>query len=306
MVKKIRWIIASVAALFVVAALLSSCTGIVDAIDKGKQKVSGVAERAVMDATGLADMQDAMVASIVYSYAFFAGGYMPGYDDFAEGEGVVWRLTVTDEDGTESVDIERALLKRLPDRKEWWFLSYSTEDEEMVSEALLNEEYEIEVFRYRDPETGEVKEWIPEQTEEAEAADAEAAEGEDETEVEEAPGFYEGNWQDNVVGTEQVKVPAGTFTADHVVVNMEYEAETGTAEAAGADEGGQEGTTEKATASSGSAETETHEIRYEWWISEDAPGNLVKYRWTDSAEEGEFLGELVDHGTGYRSRLDSF
>ena len=289
MVKKIRWFFGSIAALFVVAALLSSCTGIVDAIDKGKQKVSGAAERAVMDATGLAAMQDAMVASIVYSYAFFAGGYMPGYDDFAEGEGVVWRLTVTDEDGTESVDIERALLKRLPDGKEWWFLSYSTEEEEMVSEALLDENYEIQVFRYRDTETGQINEWIPEA--EAEAAEAEEAEGEEE--VEEAPEFYEGNWQDNIVGTEQVEVPAGTFTADHVVVNMEYEAATGEAEGNEAED-------------SESADTEMHEVRYEWWISEDAPGNLVKYRWTDSAEEGEYLGELIDHGTGYSTQLESF
>jgi hypothetical protein len=271
--------------------------GIVDAIDKGKQRVSGAAERAVMDTTGLAAMQDAMVASIVYSYAFFAGGYMPGYDDFAEGEGVVWTLTVTDEDGTETVDIERALLKRLPDGKEWWYLSYSTDEEEMVSEALLNEDYEIEVFRYRDPETGQVNEWIPEQEEAAEAEEAETAEGEEETEVEEAPEFYEGNWQDNIVGTESVKVPAGTFTADHVVVNMEYEAET----AAGEGESG-EGDAE----SSGAVETETHELRYEWWISEEAPGNLVKYRWTDSAEEGEFLGELASHGTGYTTQLESF
>jgi hypothetical protein len=289
---------------FAVAALLlfilSGCAGLVDAtmgvgsaLDKGKQKVSGAAERAVMDATGISEMQDAVLASVVYSYAFFAGGYMTGYEDFSEGEGVSWKLTVSDEEGEESVTIERALLRKTGDGREWWFLSYSTEEDEMISEALLNEDYEIEIFRYRDPETDQIREWRPE-TEEEEAEAEAAAEG-DAEEAEEMPDFYEGSWQDHVVGTERITVPAGTYTAEHVriVSEYEYEADTG-AEASEGDAAEQE------------AETVSGELTYEWWISEEAPGNLVKYHWRDSTEEDEFRGELVSHRRDYRTRLDSF
>ncbi len=269
---------------------LSGCSSLIDAgtaISSGKERVSGAAERAVMDATGISAMQDAMVASLVYSYAFFAGGYMPGYDDFEEGEGVKWILTVTDEEGEdESATIERALLKRLPEGRQWWFLSYRSGEEEMVSEALLSEDYEIEVFRYRDPETGEINEWIPEESEAAEEAGAETPEAEGDEEAAEAPGFYSGNWQEHIVGRENVKVPAGSYLADHARVEMEYSSETG-----------------EDSAESGG---ETATVTYEWWISDDAPGKLVRYRWSESSEEGEYLGELVEHRKNYRSQLNSF
>jgi hypothetical protein len=289
------------AAIFVLTALLllSGCSGLVDAtmgvgsaIDKGKQKVSGAAERAVMDATGVSAMQDSVMASFVYSYAFFAGGYMAGYQDLSEGEGLTWRLTVTDEDGEESVTVERALLKRTAEGKQWWFLSYRSEDgEELLTEALLDNEYQIEIFRYQDPETDEIREWRPEQSDMEEGESTDGQDKAQEKSAEETPDFYAGSWQDHVIGTETVRVPAGTYTAEHARITVEYQADTGEASEENGDE---------------ADEGEAQELIYEWWISDEAPGKLVKYYWSGSSGELEFLGELIEHRTDYRSRLASF
>jgi hypothetical protein len=248
---------------------LSGCSAINVAIDGVSGGIERGTENALLAATGLADMQDSVFAMVMYTNAFFAGGFMYGYENFTEGEGVSWRV-ISENDGDQQViSVERALLKRMGDSSSWWQLFWSDGEEEYLSEALIDRNYELLKFRYIDPETGDIREWIPEQTEEeVEEADAEEAE---------LPDYYEGSWQDNVVDTSSVTVPAGTFSARRVLIEERDVEEEG-----------------------------SPVFRYEWWISESVPGNLVKYRWEDLSDGSSLTGELVSHRKGYKSRLDSY
>ena len=267
---------------FALVLLLSGCMSVVDSINMVDGKISQTrtsANQAVADAVGIGALEDSMVAALVYSQAFFAGGYVQGYEDFSEGEGVVWKITAEDGENaadSDSLEIERALLKRTSDGNAWWLLRYKDEDgEEMVSESLMNEDYEMLIFRYRDPETQKIREWKPESSEQE--AEEETAEVE---EVEAA--YFRDDYSDYIVGTVRVRVPAGTYTAEHVRIVDTYTIE---------EENG---------------ESETYEVRYEWWIDEDVPGDLVKYEWTNTTEDSVLRGELLQHQKGYSTQLSSF
>jgi hypothetical protein len=60
---------------------VSRTTGIVD-------RTEARINQAAMDAVGIGALEDAALASLIYTQVFFAGGYGAGYGDFAEGEGV--------------------------------------------------------------------------------------------------------------------------------------------------------------------------------------------------------------------------
>ncbi len=277
-------------AVIIALVLLSGCMSVIDSInmvDSGIARTKASANQAVADAIGIGELEDSMVAFLVYSQAFFAGGYVQGYGDFTEGEGVVWKIIAEDgetPEESESIEIERALLKRTAEGNSWWLLRYTDEEgEELVSESLLNDDYEMLVFRYRDPETQKIREWKPESEEETAETEGEEEESGEEAEVEdlEAAYFY-GDYRDHVVGTEKVRVPAGTYTTDHVRIVDSYTVE---------DEEGN---------------SESYEIRYEWWIDEDVPGDLVKYEWTNETENSVLKGELIKHKRGYSTQLESF
>ena len=53
-------------------------------------KEKHVRYQAALDAVGVGALEDAGLASLIYSQVFFAGGYGAGYGDFEEGEGVAW------------------------------------------------------------------------------------------------------------------------------------------------------------------------------------------------------------------------
>ena len=67
--------------------------------------------------------------------------------------------------------------------------------------------------------------------------------------------------------TVKIKTDAGTFTADHIVHPEE-------------------------------------DLSYEWWISSDVPGEMIKYEWKDSEET--ITGELIDITSGNKSELGGF
>ncbi|MFO7730554.1 MAG: hypothetical protein R6V86_07300 [Spirochaetia bacterium] len=273
--------------------LLSSCMSVFDSINSTAGLVDGKvsqtkasANQAVADAVGIGALEDGMIAALVYSQAFFAGGYVHGYSDFSEGEGVVWKVTAIDRDNPEeeeSIEIERALLKRTAEGHTWWLLRYSDEEgSELVSESLLDDEYDMLIFRYRDPETQKIREWKPDTSEEAdESENTEDTEQESTVDAYEA-AFYRGDYQDHIIGTEKIKVPAGTYTADHVRFVDVYSTEDA------------------------EGESETYEVRYEWWIDSDVPGDLVKYEWTNETEDSGIKGELLDHKQGYSTQLSSY
>ncbi len=254
------------------SSIMEGVAGTSDLIGKTQARVN----QAALDAVGIGAMEDAVLATLIYTQVFFAGGYAAGYGDFDEGEGVVWDITSKDDEGIETIRVERALLKRNADGSAWWLLRYSAEGEEdFLSEALMSDSYDLLVFRYRDPETDAIREWIPEQ-------DGVEDEEEEDTEDMEQVGYYDGAYGDYVVGTENVTVPAGTFRAEHIVIEDVYVPEED------------------------DVETESYEVRYEWWITGDVPGELVKYIWANTSEGTSLSGELVSNEKGYTTRLDSF
>ena len=256
------------------ASVMDGVAGTSDLLGKTKARVN----QAALDAVGVGALEDAVLASLIYSQVFFAGGYGAGYGDFEEGEGVAWDVTSSDDEGSETIRIERALLKRNADGSAWWLLRYSAEGEDdFLSEALMSEDYDLLTFRYMDPETDSIREWIPEQ-EEAEQESADDEETEEMAEV----GFYEGSYGDYIVGTESVKVPAGTYMADHILIEDIYVAE-------------EEGD-----------DSQSYEVRYEWWITDEVPGELVKYIWANTSDGTSLSGVLVSNKKGYTTQLSSF
>jgi len=278
------------AVLLAVLLVLSSCSSMVESIgklDSAVDRTKARANQAALDAVGVGAMEDAMVASMVYAQVFFAGGFAYGYEDFEEGEGVIWKLTSTDESGSESMEAERALLKRTADNNEWWLLSYSEpEGESFLSEALLDPDYSIVKFRYMDPETEKIREWVPETDEEAAAEETQDEAEAEETAYAGEEALFRGDYENYIVGQETVRVGAGTYTADHVLIEDTYTIYTD-----------EEETEENA---------ETYQVIYEWWISDDVPGQIVKYEWQNVTEKISLKGELVSFKKGYTTQLESF
>lgn len=264
----------------VMTLLISGCASMFEALSDSANAISrsqGEAGGVTADATGFSAFQDGMIASIVYAQVFFAGGYAEGYENFKEGEGVRWEITSRNDNETQRMEIERALLRRTSEGNSWWFLRYTDEEEEFISEALLDEDYNIIVFRYRDPETGSIREWIPEKEEdadtEAEEVNAVVADEDD---------YYRSDFEDHVVGKGHVTVPAGRFNAQHVLIENVY------------------------VEDEGEDTEENYQLSYEWWLVPQVPGKLVKYVWTDESDNSTLSGELISYGKGYETQLDSF
>jgi hypothetical protein len=140
----------------------------------------------------------AFQAQVVFSYSFSAGGFWLGQVGYAPGDTTTFDWQATGED---SVIMEKAFLKKLPDGKEWWRVSWTQGQDNWVYEALMDTEGgQLLRLRARDadgnegevPVTGETI-YIPP--------------------TEPTPESIAGA----TVGTESVKTPAGTFQADHIV-----------------------------------------------------------------------------------------
>ena len=97
---------------------------------------------------------------------------------------------------------------KLSDGTAWWRLHYSTDEEKILYEYLLDSEMNILKVRYKNPETGAVEEWVPEPSEEA-------------GQEEEVQEFSEEDYARYSQGRETITVKAGTYTADHIVYEDE-------------------------------------------------------------------------------------
>jgi len=262
---------------------MSGCASFIDSIADANASIGrskSQAGQAMGDAVGIGAMQDAMVASLVYAQVFFAGGYAGGYENFKEGEGGTWEVTARDEDGAERFEIERALLRRTAEGNTWWLLRYASEDEdeeELLAEALLDEELSILKFRYRDPESGSIREWIPEEedTEQAETEEEEFSEIDNQA-------YYRDDYADHSLGKEQLTVPAGRFNAEHILIEDIYVEEN------------EDGT------------EESYRVSYEWWLAPQVPGKMVKYIWRDETDGFSLTGELLAYKKGYTTQLGSY
>jgi len=269
--------------------LLSNCATLMDIYLGGTTPMTSVTESAehrigtaLMDVTGIADMQAGMIASMVYMQVFIAGGYAGGYADYSEGQGVVWEVVSKENDEEERLEIERAFLKSMDDGSQWWLLRYSSQEgDEIIAEALLDTEYKLLKFRYKDPEYNDIREWLPRY--ETEDTDKET---ENYSQVESySDAMIEGDYLPYVKGTESISVPAGTFDTKYARVEVDYsETDPEAAESAGISD----------------------KLVYEWWISEEVPGNMVRYSWSRPSDGVTLTGHLKAITKNRQSQLGSF
>lgn len=222
----------------------------------------------------LSGYTNAMLYQLAYSQAFLVGGFGAGLEDFTEGEGSTWRIESGDRSERYSYTTERALLKLNEDGSSWWYLRYQPEDDDAI-------EYEIKMTQYldpmemyfRDPETGEVDHHVFEVHERGDQYD----EGEDELEGE---GFmtnryYLEDWEEYRERNESVRVGTRSFDAAVLLYR-------------GSEEGGDE------------------DVEVRWWVTEDVPGQLLRYEMRDRKEGNRASGEMIELRSGYTAKFASF
>jgi len=234
----------------------SAVSGVQDGISSTDEALSSAA----IDAMG---MEGSMTALAVYSQIYMAGGYAQSDHNFKEGEGVTFIMTSSkNKDEKQTVFTKKALLKNMDNGSSWWALSSWGADQERInSEALMSEDSKILKFRYKDSD-GNVQEWIPdEDSQEMDAVEDEMHEG------------SEADYSDLSKGTEKITVPAGTFKAEHFLVEDK---------------------------------TEGEDYVQEWWVNEDVPGKMIKYIMTDKTEGITNTGELESTSKGNKTQLTSY
>ncbi len=207
-----------------------------------------------------------LYVSYLFTYAFGAGSYWVETTPYSEGEWTKWAVLTGG--GKAESTLEKAFLKRTEDGKEWWKVKfYDAESGDTVVLEGLFSPGRAELLRLRAKFPDKAPQEVP---------------------VQKGVVTYvppveltEESLEGATVGTETVKVPAGTFTARHVKYGD--------------------------IATGGTVE---------WYIVEGVPGGLVKYVATSSEEkEGEgvegldennYTLELMAYGSGAESELGSF
>ncbi|MFW6331224.1 MAG: hypothetical protein ACOC3J_05825 [Gemmatimonadota bacterium] len=235
--------------------------GIGNAIGTRVGEQAGAALAARMPAIWTPDLT-AIYMNYLFTMAFHSGSYTFEGTDYEPREWTRWRLVDSDSEGQPD-EMERAFLNRRDDGKEWWRVKYIAEAEEgrdsITVEALF------------DPETGEFVRMRSKMPGEPEATEMPVEEG--------TYGYVEPrrltaeSLEGAVVGTETLRVPAGSYTAKHVRYG-------------GMDAG-----------------------RYDWWLTDDVPGGMVKYsrsyeeREAEGADPYNWTVELIASGRDARSEL---
>ncbi|MCK4515290.1 MAG: hypothetical protein KAU31_08535 [Spirochaetaceae bacterium] len=154
------------------------------------------------------------------------GGYVADDESFAEGDGIRWWMSFPDDNDTDEIEYTRALLRINSDGSKWWRAEFESEGDLSEFEYLVDKSGGLVMLRYEDPETNEVVSYEP--------SDPDAW-----------WGGYSASVKDREdldalsEGTERVRVPAGTFTADKVVAGEPP-------------------------------------YQYMWWYTDEVPGLLVK------------------------------
>ncbi len=230
--------------------------------------LSRPAERMLADIAGLTD---ALAFQLTFTQVFFLGGYGAGYDDFAEGEGTTWQIRSREGRDSSVVNAERALLRRNADGTSWWYLRYESDESELEYEARIDAEFRVMEVYFRDPDTGEVRHRVFDHPE---------IESDDDEEA------WDGEYDDDFVATEddfrdyrrervRITVGAGTFDADHIVYDYRDE-------------------------------ESSEEFEYHWWVSDQVPGELLKYEWISATEGTTLSGELMQIRRDYRTRFGAY
>lgn len=254
---------------------LVSCSQVREAAYRGA--TSAVSEKVEQEvyrgvSSMLAGYSSAMLYQLAYTQAFLVGGYGIGMEDFEEGQGSTWRIEAGDNENRSSFTTERALLKKESDGSSWWYLRYEPEDQDAI-------EYEIKMSRsmspmemyMKHPETGEVDHHVFD--------DGSRDFDEEMSELEE-DGFHTAyynldDWEEYREGTENIRIGGNSFLATILFYQ-------------GTEEEGDE------------------DIEMRWWVTEDVPGQLVRYEMKDKKDGGGAFGEMTDLRDGYTPKFASF
>jgi len=174
------------------------------------------------------------------------GGYLPADETFEVGDGIRFRHRYRSEgdDEVQEIEFTRALLHRNADGAKWWRFEFLVDEERLEYEALVGEEGDLELMRYVDPASDTVATHVP-RDEDLWRTYAEE------------PLWTSEELAEMRVGTERVRVPAGTFQSER------YERV--------ADDG----------------------YTYTWWLSDEVPGRVVRFEGV-SQEQENVSGELVE------------
>lgn len=199
----------------------------------------------------------------LFTMAFHSGSYTFSGTDYDVGEWTRWQMVDADS-GDRPNEMERAFLHRGDDGREWWRVKY-------ISAAEGEARDSITVEALFDTQTGEIVRMRGRMPGEDEAKEMPVEEG--------TYGYAEPRRLTDeslagaTVGTETVRVPAGSYRARHVRYG-------------GMDAGA-----------------------WEWWLSDDVPGGMVKYsrsyeaRDTDGPDAYNWALDLMASGGGARSEL---
>jgi hypothetical protein len=149
-------------------------------------------------------------AAVVYRYQFNAFyeamwnfGWF-GYKDanYHPGQGTAWQITNPRNSEGPTI-FERAFLKANDDKTQWWRLKIAGGEakDEIIYEFLGGADMTVQKVRYRDPGSGQIGEFIPNQSDSQQQRALST------------PSRQQ--LANNLVGTESVQGREGTFAADH-------------------------------------------------------------------------------------------
>lgn len=259
--------------------IFSACLSLPEGGGFSLNEAMGDAVSSSMGMDNLAvELQALQFYGLYLSYAFYGGyNYETGFD---EGEGLKWSFRSESDDGSVKSSVyERVFLKDMGDGSGWWRLSAESEDETAEYEYLMDEEAEFLAIRFRDSETGEIIEYIPE-TGEEESTDEQMIQEEPESEIseEEYEAYSEYEYNQYSMGNEKITVGAGTYTAEHMVSEMKDDSDP----------------------------SNPVDLRSDWWVVESVPGEVIKYLWVDNTDDNTLESELLDILSGQKTRLESY
>ncbi len=195
----------------VVAALvLAGCSTVSSAISNAVAPKPAPAAEAQQPAEQPAAQPQAQPsgATMAYKYQFnaFYGAMWNfgwfGYKDanYKEGQGTVWEITGS-RGSKGPTTFERAFLKVTPDKSQWWRFKIQDKKNEIVYEFLVASDTTVQKVRFKDPDSGQVQEFVPDKS------------GPQPTYTATQPTREQ--LANSLVGKENVTVKAGSFSTDH-------------------------------------------------------------------------------------------
>ena len=256
--------------------LLAGCSAVEEATRQATESAVEQAVEREMSAL-IAGYTEPMLYQLAHTQVFHLGGYGLHHDDFEEGQGATWQVESVDDDEMSSYTAERALLERLDDGTSWWYLKYTPEDADPVEyEVRIDPNQEAREMYLRDPESGDIRHH---EFRHDEAEMEETAEGEETLDEAGYRTDYRRlsteEWSEYREEQVTLQVGAGTFDADLLLYTAD------------------------------DPDEDAHSAEYRWWVTEDVPGHLIQYEFSDTERDSQLRGEMTDLRDGYVSTLRS-